>query len=313
MKRAIFVRSKMTIMAELEKRAREKGIYKVTLWGSFANFLLVIFKFLAGIAGHSAAMMADAVHSLSDFVTDVVVILFVRISNKPQDKGHDYGHGKYETLATALIGVALLGVGCGILWNGAGEILAFMRGEQLRAPGVLALIAALVSILLKEILYQYTVRMGRKYNSQAVIANAWHHRSDALSSIGTASGIGGAILLGPHWVVLEPIAAVIVSIFIKKVSVKLLVPCIDELLEKSLPESVEHEIEQTVLAFDGVTEPHHLRTRRIGNIYAIEIHVRMNGDIPLYKAHETATAIERKLKEKYGEDTHVGIHVEPVK
>lgn len=155
MKRAIFVRSKMTIMAELEKRAREKGIYKVTLWGSFANFLLVIFKFLAGIAGHSAAMMADAVHSLSDFVTDVVVILFVRISNKPQDKGHDYGHGKYETLATALIGVALLGVGCGILWNGAGEILAFMRGEQLRAPGVLALIAALVSILLKEILYQY--------------------------------------------------------------------------------------------------------------------------------------------------------------
>ena len=150
MKRAIFVRSKMTIMAELEKRAREKGIYKVTLWGSFANFLLVIFKFLAGIAGHSAAMMADAVHSLSDFVTDVVVILFVRISNKPQDKGHDYGHGKYETLATALIGVALLGVGCGILWNGAGEILAFMRGEQLRAPGVLALIAALVSILLKD-------------------------------------------------------------------------------------------------------------------------------------------------------------------
>lgn len=197
-------------MAELEKRAREKGIYKVTLWGSFANFLLVIFKFLAGIAGHSAAMMADAVHSLSDFVTDVVVILFVRISNKPQDKGHDYGHGKYETLATALIGVALLGVSCGILWNGAGEILAFMRGEQLRAPGVLALIAALVSILLKEILYQYTVRMGRKYNSQAVIANAWHHRSDALSSIGTASGIGGAILLGPHWVVLDPIAAVIV-------------------------------------------------------------------------------------------------------
>ena len=151
MKRAIFVRSKMTIMAELEKRAREKGIYKVTLWGSFANFLLVIFKFLAGIAGHSAAMMADAVHSLSDFVTDVVVILFVRISNKPQDKGHDYGHGKYETLATALIGVALLGVGCGILWNGAGEILAFMRGEQLRAPGVLALIAALVSILLKDV------------------------------------------------------------------------------------------------------------------------------------------------------------------
>lgn len=196
MKRAIFVRSKMTIMAELEKRAREKGIYKVTLWGSFANFLLVIFKFLAGIAGHSAAMMADAVHSLSDFVTDVVVILFVRISNKPQDKGHDYGHGKYETLATALIGVALLGVGCGILWNGAGEILAFMRGEQLRAPGVLALIAALVSILLKEILYQYTVRMGRKYNSQAVIANAWHHRSLLSERLQVLAELFCSVLIG---------------------------------------------------------------------------------------------------------------------
>lgn len=300
-------------MAESDKVIREKEIYKVTLLGSFVNFLLVIFKFLAGIAGHSAAMLADAVHSLSDFITDVVVILFVRISNKPQDKSHDYGHGKYETLATALIGVALLGVGFGILWNGANEILAFMRGEQLRTPGMTALVAAVISILLKEILYRYTVRMGNKYNSQAVIANAWHHRSDAFSSIGTAVGIGGAILLGPHWAVLDPIAAVIVSFFIMRVSVKLLIPCIDELLEKSLPENVEREIEQIVLSFDGVTEPHHLRTRRIGNNYAIEVHVRMNGDISLYKAHETASAIEYKLKKRFGEDTHVGIHVEPIK
>lgn len=300
-------------MAELDKVIREKEIYKVTLLGSFVNFLLVIFKFLAGIAGHSAAMLADAVHSLSDFITDVVVILFVRISNKPQDKSHDYGHGKYETLATALIGVALLGVGFGILWNGTNEILAFMRGEQLRTPGMTALLAAVISILLKEILYRYTVRMGNKYNSQAVIANAWHHRSDAFSSIGTAVGIGGAILLGPHWAVLDPIAAVIVSFFIMRVSIKLLIPCIDELLEKSLPENVEREIEQIVLSFDGVTEPHHLRTRRIGNNYAIEVHVRMNGDISLYKAHETASAIEYKLKKRFGEDTHVGIHVEPIK
>lgn len=300
-------------MAESDKVIREKEIYKVTLLGSFVNFLLVIFKFLAGIAGHSAAMLADAVHSLFDFITDVVVILFVRISNKPQDKSHDYGHGKYETLATALIGVALLGVGFGILWNGANEILAFMRGEQLRTPGMTALVAAVISILLKEILYRYTVRMGNKYNSQAVIANAWHHRSDAFSSIGTAVGIGGAILLGPHWAVLDPIAAVIVSFFIMRVSVKLLIPCIDELLEKSLPENVEREIEQIVLSFDGVTEPHHLRTRRIGNNYAIEVHVRMNGDISLYKAHETASAIEYKLKKRFGEDTHVGIHVEPIK
>ena len=253
---------------ESEKSSREKGIYKVTIVGSIVNFLLLVFKFFAGIAGHSAAMLADAVHSLSDFITDIVVIVFVRIAGKPEDKGHDYGHGKYETLATAIIGLLLLCVGFGIFWNGASSIYTFLRGGQLESPGVVALVAALVSIVSKEILYQYTVIQGKKLNSQAVIANAWHHRSDALSSIGTAIGIGGAILLGDHWRVLDPVAAVVVSFFIMKVSVRLLIPCVDELLEKSLPEDVEKEIEQTVLSFPGVSQPHHLRTRRIGNYYA---------------------------------------------
>ena len=191
---------------ESEKSSREKGIYKVTIVGSIVNFLLLVFKFFAGIAGHSAAMLADAVHSLSDFITDIVVIVFVRIAGKPEDKGHDYGHGKYETLATAIIGLLLLCVGFGIFWNGASSIYTFLRGGQLESPGVVALVAALVSIVSKEILYQYTVIQGKKLNSQAVIANAWHHRSDALSSIGTAIGIGGAILLGDHWRVLDPVA-----------------------------------------------------------------------------------------------------------
>ena len=298
---------------ESEKSSREKGIYKVTIVGSIVNFLLLVFKFFAGIAGHSAAMLADAVHSLSDFITDIVVIVFVRIAGKPEDKGHDYGHGKYETLATAIIGLLLLCVGFGIFWNGASSIYTFLRGGQLESPGVVALVAALVSIVSKEILYQYTVIQGKKLNSQAVIANAWHHRSDALSSIGTAIGIGGAILLGDHWRVLDPVAAVVVSFFIMKVSVRLLIPCVDELLEKSLPEDVEKEIEQTVLSFPGVSQPHHLRTRRIGNYYAIELHVRMDGKIPLEEAHSTATAIENKLKEMFGKGTHVGIHVEPTK
>ena len=298
---------------ESEKSSREKGIYKVTIVGSIVNFLLLVFKFFAGIAGHSAAMLADAVHSLSDFITDIVVIVFVRIAGKPEDKGHDYGHGKYETLATAIIGLLLLCVGFGIFWNGASSIYTFLRGGQLESPGVVALVAALVSIVSKEILYQYTVIQGKKLNSQAVVANAWHHRSDALSSIGTAIGIGGAILLGDHWRVLDPIAAVVVSFFIMKVSVQLLIPCVDELLEKSLPEDVEKEIEQTVLSFPGVSQPHHLRTRRIGNYYAIELHVRMDGKITLEEAHSTATAIENKLKEMFGKGTHVGIHVEPTK
>lgn len=296
-----------------EDAAREKGIYRVTIVGSVVNFLLLVFKFFAGIMGHSAAMLADAVHSLSDFVTDIIVLVFVRISSKPQDEGHDYGHGKYETLATAIIGIFLLFVGFGIFWNGASSIYHFLQGGSLPEPGMLALIAALVSIVSKEILYQYTVFKGKKLNSQAVVANAWHHRSDALSSIGTAVGIGGAILLGSHWRVLDPAAAVIVSFFIMKVAVQLLIPCVDELLEKSLPADVEEEIQEIILSFPGVSSPHHLRTRRIGNYYAIEVHVRMDGKITLEEAHRTATAVENKLKAKFGEGTHIGIHVEPTK
>lgn len=296
-----------------KKISREREIYKITLIGSVVNFLLLAFKFVAGIAGHSAAMLADAVHSLSDFVTDIVVIVFVRISNKPQDKEHDFGHGKYETLATAIIGLLLAGVGFGILWNGASSIWAFLRGEPLGEPGMVALVAALVSIVSKEVLYQYTVIKGKRLNSQAVIANAWHHRSDALSSIGTALGIGGAILLGEDWRVLDPVAAVIVSFFIIKVAFQLLVPCVEELLEKSLPDEMEKEIEQTLLSFPGVSEPHHLRTRRIGSYCAIEVHVRMDGYITLHESHETATAIEHKLKEIFGQGTLVTIHVEPKK
>ena len=296
-----------------EDAARERGIYRVTLVGSVANLLLLIFKFVAGIVGHSAAMLADAVHSLSDFVTDIIVLVFVRISSKPEDEGHDYGHGKYETLATAIIGIILVLVGFGIFWNGVQSIWSFLQGESLSEPGMLALVAAVVSIVVKELLYQYTVLRGKSLNSQAVVANAWHHRSDALSSIGTAVGIGGAILLGPDWRVLDPIAAVVVSGFIMKVAVQLLIPCLDELLEKSLPAEVENKIVETILSFPGVSSPHHLRTRRIGSNYAIEVHVRMDGRISLEEAHHTATQIELKLKELFGKKTHVGIHVEPVK
>lgn len=296
-----------------EEAAREAGIYRVTLVGSVVNLLLLVFKFVAGILGHSAAMMADAVHSLSDFVTDIIVIVFVRISSKPEDEGHDYGHGKYETLATAIIGLILLFVGFGILWNGATSIWDFWQGGELKEPGMLALWAALVSIVFKELLYQYTVFKGRRLNSQAVVANAWHHRSDALSSIGTAIGIGGAILLGEHWLILDPLAAVVVSFFIMKVAIQLLIPCVEELLEKSLPAEVEEKIKQEILSFPGVTSPHHLRTRRIGSSYAIEVHIRMNGKITLEEAHRTATAIENRLKGEFGSRTYINIHVEPEK
>lgn len=292
---------------------REKAIYQVTWAGSFVNFLLVVFKFIAGILGHSVAMIADAVHSLSDFATDIVVLIFTRISNKPQDKSHDYGHGKYETLATAIIGIVLFAVGAGICWNGLRAIQTVWQGGHLPAPGMLAFAGAIISIISKELIYRYTIHVGRRINSSVVIANAWHHRSDAFSSIGTAIGIGGAILLGESWSVLDPIAAVVVSFFIMKVSVQLLKPCVDELTEKSLPDETEKEICLITENTPGVSAIHNLRTRRIGNHYAIEMHVRMDGHLTLYEAHAKASVIENKLKEKYGNETHVGIHVEPVK
>ena len=184
---------------------------------------------------------------------------------------------------------------------------------MLPVPGVLALSGAVVSVILKEITYRYTIHVGRRIDSAVVIANAWHHRSDAFSSIGTFIGIGGAITLGEKWSVLDPMAAIIVSFFIMKVSVQLLKPCVDELTEKSLPDDIETEIMRIAEHTPGVSALHNLRTRRIGNHYAIEMHIRMNGRLTLYEAHSKASAIERKLKEKFGIDTHVGIHVEPVK
>lgn len=290
---------------------REKEIYKVTLIGGVVNVLLLAFKFVAGLLSHSAAMMADAVHSLSDFATDIVVVCFVRISHKPQDTTHDYGHGKYETLATTLIGVALLGVAIGIICGGAVKIAAWLRGEALAVPGMLALWAALVSILLKELTYQYTIHAARRLNSSAVKANAWHHRSDAFSSIGTAVGIGGAILLGNRWAVLDPLASVVVGGFIVKVAVGLIKDGLGDLLERSLPDSVEQEIVALVATVPQVQEPHDLRTRRIGNDYAIEMHILMDGDLSLREAHNKASAIEDTLRARYGENTHIAIHVEP--
>lgn len=296
----------------LNERKREHTIYRVTLGGSVVNFLLLLFKFVAGVLGGSAAMIADAVHSLSDFITDVVVILFVRISGKPCDQDHDFGHGKYETLATTFIGIMLGIVGIGILWSGMEKIISVCRGQMLEEPGMIALVAALLSIVAKEILFQWTARVGRQVNSPAVVANAWHHRSDALSSIGTAIGIGGAIVLGPQWRVLDPVAAVVVSVFIIRVALKLFRPSIEELLEKSLPAEDEQCIMHTILEEPGVSAPHNLRTRRIGNNRAIDVHVRMDGNTSLNIAHQATRNIEKRLRKHFGNQLFINIHVEPL-
>jgi len=258
-------------------------------------------------------MIADAVHSLSDFLTDIFVLVFVSISAKPQDESHDYGHGKFETIATFLIGLALVAAAAGIVVTGVMKLIDWWGGAQLESPGWIALWAALLSIVIKELLYQYTVRRGRQLDSKVMIANAWHHRSDALSSIGAALGIGLAIFLGRRWAVFDPLASVVVGLMLVKVAYELLKQSTGELTESSLPAETEREIEQIILSFDDVQQPHNLRTRRIGNRIAIEAHVRMDGQLTLNTVHERASAIERKLKQRFGNNTHVTIHMEPVK
>jgi len=292
---------------------REKEIEHVTLVGSVVNLLLVGLKGVAGIAGNSAAMVSDAVHSLSDFVTDIVVLIFVRVSGRPQDENHDYGHGKYETLATLLIGLALASAAVGIVVSGAGKLAAWIKGEELPAPGKMALWAAVISIVVKELLYQYTRIRGRKLNSPALEANAWHHRSDALSSIGAAIGIGGAIFLGDRWTVLDPLASIVVGAMLVKVAWDLLGPSFGELTDSSLPVETEDQMLEIIRGIPGVKDPHNLRTRRVGNRIVAEVHIRLDGSITLAEAHEKATEVERRFKAQFGEQSHIIVHMEPVK
>lgn len=292
---------------------REREIDRVTLAGSAVNLLLTVFKFVAGFVGRSSAMVADAVHSLSDLLTDAVVLVFIHISGKPADSKYDYGHGKFETLATVLIAVALFCVAGGIIYHGVLNLLAWYQGETLPKPGMLALWAAIISIVMKELTFRFTIRYAKKLNSSAMEANAWHHRSDALSSIGTLVGIGGAILLGDRWTVLDPVASVVVGVFIVYTAWKMLKQCVGDLMEASLPPEVEKEILDIAGHFPGVYDPHGLRTRRIGSHYAIELHIRVEGDLPLVQAHARAHDVENALKAHFGPDTHVVVHVEPLK
>lgn len=297
----------------MDLEERNKRIYKITFWGSLVNLLLLFLKVGAGILGHSAAMIADATHSLADFVSDIVLILCHRLSKRPADEDHDYGHGKYETLATTFISGLLLFVSIALLHGSISDLIAFLKGEVLLTPEPIALVAALLSIVLKETMYRATIKEGKKLNSSALIANAWEHRSDALSSVGATLGIGGALLLGGSWAVLDAVAAILVSILIIRVALDLLRKSLGELLEKSLTDEEEAYIIKVIEAEPETTDPHSLRTRRIASYCAIDVHFRVRGDMNVADAHEITLRIEQVLRKRFGQQAVITTHVEPIR
>ncbi len=296
---------------KVESKSREEIARNVTLVGFVVNAVLTIFKIIAGVLGNSAAMIADGVHSLSDFFTDIVVLIGIKFTEKPADEEHNYGHGKYETFATLIISIALFLVGYKILTSGIHNIyMIWFQGELIKSPKAIALIAAILSIVSKEALYQYTIKIGKKINSNAVIANGWHHRSDAFSSIGTLLGIGGAYVLGTHWTWLDPMASIIVSIFIFKVAVEIFMPAINELLESSLNESETAAIHVIINQYPEILNYHHLRTRRIGNKVAVDVHLMFERDLSIESAHDYATQVENDLKKHFGTNSIINTHLE---
>lgn len=283
----------------------------VTLVGSVVNIILTVFKIFAGVLGRSTAMIADGIHSLSDLLSDIVVIVFVKISAKGRDKDHDYGHGKFETFATLIISLMLIVVAVNLMSGGINKIRQILDGGEVSSPGMIALWAAVASIVLKEILYRYTIIQGKALNSPIMIANAWHHRSDAFSSVGSLLGIAGAIFLGDKFVILDPITGCVISIFILVMAVKMSVPAIKELLDVSLPDDVEEKIEATAKSVKGVVDLHELKTRREGPGIIMEGHLVLDSEISLKEAHDISKKVEESLRKEFGTETQISLHLEP--
>jgi cation diffusion facilitator family transporter len=290
---------------------RTQKALRITWIGIVGNTLLIIIKFAGGWIGKSSAVIADAVHSFADFATDVIVIIGLKLADKPADRTHRYGHGKFETLSSLTLGIILMATGIGICWAGVGKVVQFYHNQTISRPTWIAFLAACVSVLVKEWLYVITYRVGKQVNSQSLIANAVNHRSDALSSLGVMLGIAGAVFLGKSWTVLDPIAAVVVGIFIFKASLSIIKQSLDELLETSLGDRVEKDILFIAGQVPGVKNPHNLKTRKIGNNYVIDFHIDVDESLSVKDAHDITEKIEKRLKHEYGEDTFISIHVEP--
>lgn len=286
----------------------ERKITHLSIW---INILLTGLKLAAGIFGRSQALIADAIHSLSDFATDIAVLVGLRFTSKPVDKDHAYGHGKYETIVAAIIGLALAYVGIRIAGSAIQRIFHAMHGDPLAMPSAFAFWAAVLSIAVKEWLYRATMKVARATGSSSLIANAWHHRSDAFSSVATAAGVGAAVFLGDDWLILDPIAALFVSVFLLKVAWRIIQEQVGGLTDQNLAPELCEEILAMARGIPGIAEPHNLRTRMVGRSPVIDLHIRLKADLPLREAHDIATRLEHALRQRFGKETIANLHLEP--
>ncbi len=283
---------------------------RCTLVGMTFDIGLSALKIASGILGRSSAILADGIHSISDTVTDALVYAMVRLSGKGIDERYRYGRGKYETLAAFLISIILVVVALGLMVEGVQDVWSSFHGETLERPRNIALIVGIIAVVVKESLYHYTRLKGRKTGSSALKAYAWHHRADALSTAATLLGVAGAMFLGERWRMLDPLAAIAVSVLILVLAYRLGRPAIEELLEVALPQDEQDKIAAIVTATPGVKAFHNLRTRRNGNLRVVDIHVKVDGELSVVQSHDITRSIERQLIEALGE-VMTNIHVEP--
>ena len=276
---------------------------KVTLVGTASNLLLSIIKLIGGIIGNSAALVADAVHSISDLLTDVIVLITLKIGQKPKDDNHPYGHGKVESLGTTAIGFFVISAGLGLAY----EAWDIIQSGAPRSPELLAAGIALISIFIKEWLFRYTRSVGKKSSSSILLANAWHHRSDAISSIAALIGIIGSMAGFP---VLDPIAAAMVSFMIIKVGYELTLGGFRDLMDTALNEKDTQKLQTTIDDISGVIKSHDLRTRKIGEGILMDVHIQVDSDLTVTEGHEVGERVRRQLIKNYPNTQDVLVHVD---
>ncbi len=281
-------------------------VQKVTIWGIVVNILLSGLKFFVGILGNSQAIIADAIHSLSDTTTDLAVLFGVRFWTAPADDQHPYGHWRIETIITSFIGFSLAIVAIGISY----DALTSIRDHSHASPGAIALVGAIGSIISKELLYQWTIRVGRKLRSSAVMANAWHHRTDALSSIPAALAVIVA-RSNPAWAFADHVGAIIVSIFVLHAAWIITRKAISELLDSGVSSVTKNRIETVAASVEGVSSVHAIRTRKLGPGIYLDLHVLVKGDLSVRKGHDISETVKRELLKEGPEIMDVVVHLEP--